>query len=283
MSTIALGNFDGVHIAHKVVLLTAARQGDSICLLFRKHPLEVMTGKPPQKLLSVQDTKEKILACGIKRVEYLDFESVKDLTPQAFFGTVLLARFKADCICCGYNYTFGKDRAGTAKTLEALCEKAGVRLIVAPKTEYEGEAVSSSRIRHCIAAGELEAANAMLGYPFFFEATVVQGKKLGRKLGFPTINQYLPAEIVHPRAGVYLSNVTVDGKVYRGLTNIGNNPTVGGEQFRSETYLFGFDGELYGKTAKTELLRFIREERKFESIEALRAQVLEDMERAKNV
>ena len=283
MATLALGNFDGVHIAHKAVLENAARQGDAVCLMFRTHPLEALTGSAPARLLSAEQAREKIAACGIRRCAYLAFEEVRELSPEEFFREVLLQRFHAECICCGYNYTFGKNKAGNVSLLQKLCEANGVKLIVADEVKYKGTPISSSRIRRCIAEGNIEAANAMLGYTFFYEGKVEAGKKLGRELGFPTINQYFEAGQVKPFAGVYASTVRVGARRYKGLTNIGDNPTVSTDSFRSETYLFDFEGDLYGETARVELRRFVRQEKKFESIEALRRQVLEDIERAKNV
>ena len=283
MISIALGNFDGVHLAHKAVLTNAAAYDNSICLLFDKHPSAVMRGKAPARLLSKEQTEHKILACGIKRCEYVGFSDVKDLSPGQFFEQTLLGRYGADVISCGYNYTFGKDRAGDVALLQKLCRENDVALCVASEVDYAGKSISSTRIRRCIENGEVAQANAMLGYRFFYEGEIVQGKQLGRELGFPTINQYMDAETVKPRSGVYASVVTLRSRLYRGLTNIGENPTIGSDTFRSETYLFGFDACAYGETAKVELTEFIRAEKKFESLEALRAQVLSDIERAKNV
>ena len=121
----------------------------------------------------------------------------------------------------------------------------------------------------------------MLSYPYFYVSKIEEGKKLGRELGFPTINQYLSESVLKPKSGVYASFVTLEGKKYRGLTNIGSNPTVEGDNFRSETYIFDFSGDAYGKIARTELIHFIREEKKFDSLELLKSQVLSDIERAK--
>ena len=283
MISIALGNFDGVHLAHRAVLGNAAAYDNSICLRFRRHPLELISGKAPVKLLCCAQAEQKILACGIKRCEYLDFEEVKDFSPERFFDEILRERYGADVISCGYNYTFGKDRVGDVALLQRLCRESGVALSVASEVDYAGESISSSRIRHCIERGDIRQANAMLGYRFFYEGEIVQGKQLGRELGFPTINQYLDETIVKPRAGVYASFVTLRSRRYKGLTNIGNNPTIGSDTYRSETYVFGFDKTVYGENAQIELAEFVRDEKKFESVDALRAQVLDDIERVKNV
>ena len=281
MVAVALGNFDGVHLAHRAVLQNAAQYDKSVCLLFSRHPREVLTGKAPARLLTKEQTERKIKACGIARCHYVDFEQVKEDTPARFFSDILVGELHADVICCGYNYTFGRQRSGDVQTLRALCEQAGITLLVSPEMDYEGESISSSRIRACIRAGNIEAANAMLGESFFYESEIVEGKKLGRTLGFPTINQFLDESLVKPLSGVYASEVIIEGKHYRGLTNIGDNPTIGGEAFRSETYVFGLAREVYGLLASVALTRFIREEKRFESTAQLKAQVLGDIERAK--
>lgn len=283
MLAIALGNFDGVHLAHRAVLKSAAAFHNSICLLFRRHPAEVITGKAPDRLLNAVQTEQKILACGIKQCVYLDFEQVRDMAPERFFEEILIKELGADVLCCGYNYTFGRQKAGDVTTLKALCEAHGIELCVADEMDFEGESISSSAIRRHIRAGEIEKANSMLGYPFFYEGEIIEGKRLGRTLGFPTINQLFGAEMVKPKPGVYASVVTLCGRTYKGLTNIGNNPTIGTDGFRSETYVFDFEKEVYGESAKTELYAFLRAEKKFESVAALTAQVLEDIERAKDV
>lgn len=283
MPAIALGNFDGVHLAHRAVLEKAAAYDNSICLLFRRHPVEVLTGKAPGRLLTPAQTEQKILQCGIGQCVYLDFEQVRDMAPEQFFEEILIKQLGADVLCCGYNYTFGKQKTGDVTTLKALCAAHGVDLCVADEVDVEGEPVSSTAIRRYIRQGNIEKANAMLGYPFFYEGVIVEGKRLGKTLGFPTINQLFGAGMVKPKAGVYASTVTLRGNTYKGLTNIGDNPTIGTDGFRSETYIFDFEKEVYGESAKIRLHAFLREEKKFESVAALTAQVLGDIERAKDV
>lgn len=283
MSSIALGNFDGVHIAHMQVLKAAAEHPDSLCLLFKKHPYEVLTGKNPERIYPPEICEKKICACGIKRIEYLDFEEIMYYSPERFFEEILVGRFNAGVISCGYNYTFGAEKSGNTTTLKALCAEKGIRLIVSPKVEYGREAVSSSRIRRAIKEGKIEDANAMLGTTYFYSGIIEKGKQLGRTLGFPTINQYFGDDVLKPLSGVYESEVILKGKKYKGLTNIGDNPTLKNDSFRSETYVFGLGDEVYGETASVFLKRFVREERQFSSVEDLKKQVLSDIERVKNV
>ena len=281
MKAIALGNFDGVHIAHKAVLQNAARFEESVCLLFRQHPAEALEGKPFSRILTPAQTQKKILQSGIGCCEYLDFEAHKDDPPEQFFEETLCRRYRAEVLCCGYNYSFGQRRQGNVALLRQLCESSGIELIVAEPIRYGGAPISSTRIKQCLGSGAVEQANAMLGYPFFYEGEIVKGKRLGRKLGFPTLNQWFGEGQVKPRAGVYAVRVTIGAQVYRGVSNIGANPTIGSDSFRSETHVFDFDKEVYGQSARIELLRFIRPEKTIERIDALQQQVLEDIERAK--
>ncbi len=283
LNSIALGNFDGVHIAHMQVLKAAAERPCSLCLLFKKHPYEVLTGKNPERIYPPEICEKKIYACGIEKIEYLDFEEIMDYSPERFFRGILVGRFNAGVISCGYNYTFGAEKSGNTTTLKSLCAEKGIKLIVSPKVEYKNEAVSSSRIRRAIKEGKIEDANKMLGTAYLYSGTVEKGKQLGRTLGFPTINQYFGEEVIKPLSGVYESEVILKGKKYKGLTNIGDNPTLGKDSFRSETYVFGFGEEVYGETASVFLKRFVREEKKFSSVDELKKQVLNDIERVKNV
>lgn len=281
MTAVALGNFDGVHIAHKAVLEKAAEFENSICLLFNEHPLKVISGKSPKLILSAENTESKIRHSGIKKIVYLNFSDIKDYTPSKFFDKIILTDCKADTVVCGYNYTFGKNKSGNAELLKEFCEKSGVKFFSVPEIEYESLPISSTRIRRAIESGEIEKANEMLGYEFFYNGKIETGKRLGRTLGFPTINQYFGSETVKPLSGVYLSEVTLLGEKYMGLTNIGSNPTIGTDNFRSETFIFDFNGEVYGENAYVSLKNFIRPEKKFSSVEELRQTVQNDIERAR--
>ena len=157
--------------------------------------------------------------------------------------------------------------------LKAFCAENGIQLHLTSSVLYNGERVSATRIRAALTSGEIETANAMLGRPFGFAFEVVPGNRLGRTIGIPTINQAFPDKFVLPRFGVYASAVYTEGSVYCGVTNVGVKPTVGSDHALSETWILDFDGDLYGKTLRLELLGFIRDERKFENLEALRGEI----------
>lgn len=280
---LALGYFDGLHIAHQKVLSAALEQQKNgltpAVLLFDRHPASVLTGRQVPRLLTDEDRDALLSSMGILPIK-LCFAELKDLTPEAFVEEILCGRLSCAFVSCGYNYHFGRGGTGTAALLQALCAGEGIAVSVSPQVTLEGEPVSSSAIRRAVAEGETEKAAAMLGRPLMFTAPVFTGDRRGRTLGMPTINQYLPEGFVTPAFGVYASVTDVSGRRYPSVTNIGDRPTFGGGTVRSETHIIGFSGDLYGKTLRVELLSFLRPEMKFVSADALREQIARDARRA---
>lgn len=277
-TAVALGFFDGLHLAHIQVLENALKKNGKMrpaVLLFSEHPQRVLRGISVPGLLQTQKRDEILLGLGFE-IHTLPFSDIKDETPEEFFEKIITARLNAGFISCGYNYRFGKNGAGDTAVLDKLCKKNGIELCVCPKVTLNGEAVSSTAIRNAVAIGDIQKANAMLGRPFSFSAPVFDGDHRGRTLGAPTVNQYLPENFAVPAFGVYVSAVKINGRLYRGVTNIGNRPTFDGESVRSETFIMDFSGNLYGQNIETRLYSFIRKERRFESVEALKAQIQRD-------
>ena len=187
-------------------------------------------------------------------------------------------------ISCGENYRFGVNAEGDVGFLKTECEKNGVSLLISPIVSENGEAVSSTKIRSLIINGEIEKANEMLGRLFSYSSKVLDGKHLGRKLGIPTINQAVGNGLVIPKKGVYASFTTVDGKRFKSITNIGLRPTVENTpKVNSETHILDFNGNLYGKNPTVELVSFMRDEKKFESVSQLREQIERDIDKRKNI
>lgn len=282
----ALGNFDGLHIGHMAVInaakVMAEKNGAKPCaLIFTEHPLSVLSGKAPVTLFT-EDIRNRILTEIGVDICNLDFKSLMNMTPEMFFEKIVIEMMGAVGVCCGFNYSFGKQGAGTPDLLKKLCEDRGIDFYMAPEIDYLGDPVSSTRIRSSIENGDMENANAMLGREFTYRQLVVDGDKRGRLFGTPTINQYLPSELVEPRHGVYMSKTFVDGKAYYSVTNIGIRPTIGAGPVSSETYILDFDGNLYGKYVEVSLLRYIRSEKKFASIEELMDQIKRDAETVRN-
>ena len=281
LRAIALGAFDGLHTAHRAVLEAAARQPGYVpaVLLFDEHPQRALAGLAPPRLLADGDRDALLRELGLE-ILYAKFHEVKSMSPGAFFGEVLLKRFGAGALCCGYDYRFGAGALGDAQTLRRLCGAHGVLLRAIAEIDYEGAPVSSTRIRQALREGDLEDANAMLGRPFGYAFPVEEGEQIGRTLGFPTLNQTFAPGFAVPRRGVYASQAFVERAWRPGVTNIGTRPSFAGEALKSETHVIGYKGELYGLRIPVRLLRFLRPERKFTDINDLKKQIAADTQNA---
>ena len=278
-TAVALGNFDGMHVGHMAVLEAAKSfRKDGlvpVAVLFDEHSMKAITGTAPPMLMTVGERNEFIIKNGLK-IETIIFNEIKNLSPEDFVEKILIGKLGAGAVCCGYNYRFGKNAAGTAETMREICGKLGIECKIAGEVDVAGYAVSSTQIRSLIESGETEKANERLGHKFGFSSPVIDGDKRGRRLGFPTINQELPHELVLPKFGVYRTDVTVEGRCYKGVTNIGKRPTVGTEKILSETYIIDFHESIYGESVDIRLIKFIRPERKFASFDELARQIKTD-------
>lgn len=285
-TAVALGNFDGIHIGHMAVLDAAKsfkRDGlVPVAVLFDEHSLKAITGIAPPMLMTVADRNEFIINSGLS-LKTLIFSEIKNLSPEDFVEKILVEKLGAGAVCCGYNYRFGKNAAGTAVTLQQICNRLGIACKIAKEVDVAGNAVSSTEIRSLIEFGDIEKANRMLGHKFGFSAPVIDGDKRGRTLGFPTVNQELPHELVLPKFGVYRTDVTVGNRRYKGVTNIGKRPTIGTEKILSETYIIDFDESIYGESVDIRLIKFIRPERKFSSFDELARQIKTDAKECADV
>ena len=268
---IALGTFDGLHIAHCAVL-----RGANAALLFTEHPQKFLRGKAPPQLLTDEERDARMREMGLELLR-ISFGEIAGLAPEAFFTEILCGRFHARGLRCGFHYRFGAQAAGGADLLRALCDARGVTLEVEPKIEYRGEVVSSTRIRAALRDGQITDANTMLGRAFGYAFEVVPGDRVGRSIGIPTINQRFPEGFMVPKRGAYVSQAFVNGEWCGSVTNIGRRPSFQGGEVRSETHIIGFDGDLYGARVPVRLLDYIRPEMRFYTPEALRARILEDV------
>ena len=273
---LALGFFDGLHIAHQTVLQAALKERENgmrpAVLLFDKHPLEVLEGVEVPRLLTEADRDAILTRMGFELIK-IGFADLCGLTPRRFAEDILKTRLNCGAVACGYNYRFGKNGAGNASVLRELCGQRGIAVSVCGQVSLNGLQVSSSTIRADLLAGNTAQAAAMLGRPFTFSAQVIPGEHRGHGLGAPTVNQYLPQKLITPRLGVYASVAEIGGERYAAVTNIGRRPTFGGENVRSETYIHAFGGDLYGREVRVWLLSFLRDERRFPSAEALKTQI----------
>ncbi len=278
-TAIALGTFDGVHIGHKVVINAAKKSGFSpVVVAFPEAPRGIITGEKSVLTLPSQK-KEILLSLGAHSVYYLEFSKVRDMSPTEFLE-FLVCEFDPAFITCGFNYRFGKNGRGDVSTIRDFCNERGIEFAEISPVSEEGTVVSSTAIRKLLEIGEIENANRLLSRPFSFSAPVIHGDERGRTIGFPTINQVYPPNLVAVKFGVYKSVVAIGDKKYNGITNIGVRPTFQNGLVSAETYIIGFDGNLYGATVKLELLRFIRSERKFSSVDELKANIESDIQAA---
>lgn len=280
---IALGFFDGVHIGHREILGRAALRArqlglESAALTFLRHPKGLVRGIAPPLITAYEKRRSLILQQGIGQVIALPFDAqMADMAAEDFVA-MLAEDHGAAGVVCGEDFRFGKNAAGTP----ALLAQAGLEIIVCQKVaDAGGRAVSSTAIRRLIEEGDVEKAARWLGRPFELEGTVVHGQKVGRRLGFPTLNLVPDQGLVLPRRGVYSGRVAVGREVYPALTNVGSRPTFTSADIVSvESHVLGFEGDLYGSQIAVEFLRFLRPERAFESAEALREQIERDLQAA---
>lgn len=255
---VALGDFDGMHLAHKTVA-TGADRVTIYCVNNRFSLLQ-----------------KSIFKRRFPNAVFADFEKLKNMSAEDFINRILIDEFGAQMILCGFNFRFGKNAMWSALDLRKYLEEKDVWVRILEHLDFEGRPISSSRIRKCIKNAEIKKANRMLGYNFTFENKVLCGDKRGRTVGFPTVNQHLPKGLVIPKFGVYESRTEVDGKLYKSFTNIGIRPSWRLEEPLSETHIFDFNKNLYGKTVRIELLEYLREEKVFSSIEELKEQLIND-------
>ena len=275
---VALGGFDGLHIGHRAVIAPLARHIEltpSVALITG------IDGKP-QSSLTIPETRDRLLkTLAVEDVFELDFNTIRTLTPAQFVKEILHDRLGAKVVRCGFNFRFGAGAVGTVDTLKELCAPLGIAVEMANAVEVDGEPVSTSRIRRAIECGDVALAARMLGRPFTIDVAVRHGQHLGRRLGTPTINQPLPDGFARPRFGVYATTVIINGKCMHGVTNVGVRPTVGAPAPLAETWIPDFIGDLYGKRVEVSLVKFLRDETKFEGLTALKEQITRDEQAAR--
>lgn len=279
-SAVALGFFDGLHLGHIAVVQRALlrREVSSVVFTFNdKTALPKFREKKGNCIITYEQKAELFEEAGADFLYAPDFGEIKDFSAREFVEKILKDRLCAAYVVCGYDFRFGRGGEGNPDILSALCHEHGIACEVVPPVRIGGEIVSSTEIRRLIRLGEIEKANRLLGYELSYELPVIKGNEIGRTIGFPTINQKIPDYMVSPKNGVYKSWTTVDGKTYRSITNIGVKPTVTDRgEVVTETHIIGFHGDLYGKTVKISLRGYLRGERKFESLSALKAQLSYD-------
>ncbi|MFT4540951.1 MAG: riboflavin kinase/FMN adenylyltransferase [Planctomycetota bacterium] len=294
-AVVSIGVFDGVHLGHQAILkanVERARElgATSTVVTFRHHPKRVLLGRAPRTLTTLEHRLELFRRAGIEHTLAMRFdEELREEDAGEFTRRILIDKLNAECFVLGFDSKFGRNRAGGPESLR----KAGHSVEVVDRVTVEQRAVSSTAIRESVELGDLERASAMLGRPVSIYGTVVSGRQLGRTLGFPTANLDLHHEL-HPPTGVYAAwayrvepkQRTEQGTGIGAVVNIGYRPTVPGtrpDQPLVETHLLDFDGELYGAHLEVEFVRRLREEKRFDGLDSLRAQIDRDVVQAREI
>ncbi len=287
-TVVTIGKFDGRHRGHQKLLGNMLQLREqygykTAVFSFQTAPASCIQGIPATVITTNEERRIQMEAAGIDYlIEYPFSKEVSQLSPEDFVKDILVGQMNARAIVVGTDCGFGYQRAGNAELLEKLSGELGYQLVVVEKKQDHHRDISSTYVKEELDRGNMEKANELLGEPYSIHGTVVYGNQIGGTvLGFPTANLLLPKEKHLPPFGVYVSLVTVDGMQYGGITNIGKKPTIEGEfPVGAETYLLDFAGDLYGKQIEVQLLHFQRPERKFGSLEELRAQLCQDKEAA---
>ncbi|MEO1067407.1 MAG: bifunctional riboflavin kinase/FAD synthetase [Pseudomonadota bacterium] len=288
---VAIGNFDGVHLGHQVVLRTAttlaiqnATALPTIAMTFEPHPRTVFKPDAPVFRLTPVDVKARLShALGLTGLVVVPFDrAFSQMSAAAFVEDILIGRLGASHVVVGYDFHFGKGREGSPEFLMAMGKERGfgVSIVPAQRTDKGDLVFSSSTTREYLTKGNVKAANDILGYRYFVSGEVIHGEKRGRDLGYPTANMALApdSQLKH---GIYAVEMQVDGVVHQGVASFGRRPTFDNGAPLLETFLFGFSGDLYGKTVEVIFTKFLRGEEKFDGLDALIAQMDIDSENAK--
>ncbi|MCP4564946.1 MAG: bifunctional riboflavin kinase/FAD synthetase [Bosea sp.] len=286
---LALGNFDGVHRGHaelaRVAGEMAAQQGaQAAALTFEPHPRTVFRPDQPVFRLTPEPIKVALLAgLGLSLSFVVPFDrAVAGIPAEAFVDDLLLGQLGAAGLVCGYDFHFGKGRTGSPEMLQARAGHAGIPVAVVPPFAFQGEPVSSTLVRTALEAGDIGHAEALLGRPWFVRGEIAHGDKRGRDLGYPTANMHL-AHDCRLRFGIYAVRMKIDGVWRDGVASFGSRPTFDNGAPKLETFVFDFSGDLYGKTVDVAFVAFLRGEAKFDSLDALVAQMDADSAKARGI
>ncbi len=285
---VTLGNFDGLHYGHRTLVDTTLKAAEekglkSVVFTFFPHPMFFFNNRALNKL--IMSRHEKVYAVEKLGVDYFieyPFGEIAAMTAEDFAVEILFKKLKAKVIVVGDNYRFGAKAKGNPELLAELGKEYGVEVHVVPDVHMYGSIVSSTRIRQCLIDRDILGANRLLTEPYFMVGTVVKGKELGRKFGFPTVNIVADDEKLFPPNGVYATRVVRNGKTYSGITNVGMNPTVNGTFKIVETFIFDFNEFIYGEEIKINFFKWIRDEKKFACVEDLMAEIARNRDQVKD-
>jgi len=283
----AIGNFDGVHIGHQHLLSQVVDASEKAGLmpavvLFDPHPRRYFKPDDPAFLLTSPERRDALLqSYGIEIINTLPFNSeFSSLSAEVFIKDILCNALGVKGIIVGDDFRFGKGREGDIKMLRSIGNKLGMSVDHANILKISDKKIGSSAIRSALQSGDVKSAASMLGRSWEVSGKVLSGQKLGRTIGFPTANMQL-GDLIAPKLGVYALQIDIDGNAHHGVGNFGRKPTIGLMDPLLEVHLFDFDADIYGKTINVEFIDFIREERKFDGLEALKAQISKDCDQVR--
>ncbi len=285
-AVITIGTFDGVHEGHKKIIKALtdeanAVNGESVIITFDPHPRKVIRNDTSLQLINTLQEKIELLdRTAIDHLVIVPFSlQFAEQTADEYIDGFLISNFHPHTIITGYDHRFGKDRKGSYQLLESKSSQYNYKLVEIPKHVLDEIDVSSTKIRNAILHSDIQTANRLLGYDFFFEGKVVRGDQLGRKLGFPTANlEYTSSEKIHLGHGVYAVYVDIDAIKYKGMLSIGTRPTLSDPTEKVEVNIFNFDKEIYGRDLKVTVKKYLRAQEKYASLEDLIKQLHLDKE-----
>ena len=289
---VTIGTFDGVHLGHQKILkriraIADQIGGETVMITFWPHPrLVLYPTEHHLRLLSTFEEKANLLRqFGIDHLVTIPFtQEFSQMTSEQFIRKVLVEKIHTKKLVIGYDHRFGKNREGSFDYLQEHSSEFGFDLEEISRQDVEEIGVSSTKIRKALESGDIRTATNYLGRPYELNGLVVKGQQIGRSIGFPTANIHIPNDYkLIPHDGVYAVEVKVEGVLYKAMLNIGNRPTVDGTRKTVEAHLFDFQGDLYNKLVTVSFKEFIREERKFENLEALKNQLVKDQKLAKSI
>lgn len=281
---VTIGTFDGVHMGHKKILKRLIQSAkelhcESLVLTFFPHPRMVLQESSEVKLLNTMNEKNSLLQdMGIDNLIIHPFDKeFSRLTAEEFVKDILIDQLNIQKIIIGHDHRFGRNRTADINDLIAFGKEYHFEVEQISVQEINENAVSSTKTRNAILDGNISLANDYLGYPYFFSGEVVKGHQLGRTIGFPTANIQIKEDYkLIPKSGVYIVKSTIKNELFYGMMNIGNRPTVEGTNQTIEVHFFNFDQDIYNQIITVEILDFIRDEQKFESLEGLKNQIQKD-------
>ena len=276
---VALGKFDGIHLGHKKIIKKTVEISKEKNLIPVAYVIDI------SHMLTTNNEKEELFnEYGIEKVVFEKFsDDFKNLSPKEFFREIIIKKLMAKHIVVGTDYRFGKNREGNIDILKVLCNENGIEFTIVDKLKIDGIEVSSTKIKEFMQNGNINDANRFLGRNYSICGNVTEGKKLGRKMGFPTVN-LMSEKNIDIKSGVYVTKTHFEGKQFDSITNVGINPTVDlDEKTKIETYIFDFSKEIYGENIKIEFLYHLRDEKKFKNIDELMRQIASDKEKSKNI